>query len=82
MKGHPYQIAVGCRIRSTRKAAGYSQEGFANEAGFGRSYFGGVERGDRNVAALSLIRIAMALGVEVGDLFPPIKSLPPEPADL
>jgi len=33
-----------------------------------------VERGERNVAALNLIRIARALGVEVGDLFPPVGS--------
>lgn len=40
------------------------------EAGLGRSYYGGVERGERNIAALNLMRIAVALEVEVGELFP------------
>ena len=75
MKKHPYQIAVGEQIRAIREAKDYSQEGFANEEGFGRSYFGEVERGDRDVSMLNLIRIAQVLGVEVGDLFPPIQSL-------
>ena len=54
-----------------RKTKGFSQEGFADEAGLDRTYMGG-ERGERNLATLNLIRIAAALGVEVGELFPPI----------
>lgn len=38
-------------------------------------YMGGVERGERNVAALNLIQIAKCLNIEVGELFPPINSL-------
>lgn len=63
-------LALGGRIRSLREAKGASQEGFAEEAGLDRAYYGGIERGERNVAALNLIKIALALGVEVGDLFP------------
>jgi len=36
---------------------------------------GGIERGERNIAALNLIRITKALKIEVGDLFPSIKKL-------
>jgi len=72
-------LALGRRIRSLREARGFSQEAFAEEAGLDRTYYGGVERGERNVAALNLIRIARALGVEVGDLFPPV-GLKPLPA--
>ncbi len=79
MKRHPYLEALGEQIRALRTEKGYSQESFANEMAFGRSYFGGVERGDRNVSAINLIRIAKALDVEVGDLFPAVNSLPPEP---
>jgi len=75
MTRHPHLVALGKQIRTLRKAKGFSQETFANEMEFGRSYFGGVERGDRNVSAINLIRIAKALDVEVGDLFPKIKSL-------
>lgn len=63
-------VALGLQIRTIRQARGISQENFAIETGFGRSYYGGVERGERNIAALNLMRIAAALEVEVGELFP------------
>lgn len=52
-----------------------SQEAFADEVGLDRTYVGGIERGERNIATLNLIRIAIALNVEVGQLFPSIESL-------
>ena len=36
---------------------------------------GSVERGERNIAALNLIRIAKCLQIEVGELFPEIETL-------
>lgn len=68
-------IALGAKIRTVRQAKGFSQEAFAAEAGLGRSYYGGIERGERNVAALNLVQIATVLGVEVGELFPSLKEL-------
>ena len=64
-------VALGKQIRTLRSDKGYAQEEFANEVGLDRSYYGGIERGERNVAALNLIRIAKKLGVQVGELFPP-----------
>lgn len=62
---------LGRRIRELREQRGFSQEGFAEEIELDRAYYGGVERGERNVAALNLIRIARGLGVPVGELFLP-----------
>lgn len=62
--------AVGKRIRQMRESKGYAQEEFAYRAGIDRSYYGAVERGRYSVTALNLVRIALALEVEVGDLFP------------
>jgi len=75
MEKLPQLVALGRQIRNLRQAKGLSQETFAGEAGLDRAYYGGVERGERNVAALNLILIAAALGVEVGELFPKIKKL-------
>lgn len=75
MRRHPHLVALGATIRSIRESKGYTQEAFANEVGLDRSYYGGVERGERNIAALNIISIARALGVECGELFPPIKDL-------
>jgi len=36
----------------------------------GRSYMSGIERGVRNCSTVHLLRVAHALGVRVGDLFP------------
>ena len=63
-------LPVGERIRALREQAGVSQEEFAEIAGLDRAYYGGVERGERNIAAINLIRIAVALKIEVGELFP------------
>jgi transcriptional regulator with XRE-family HTH domain len=70
-KKHPQLALIGYRIREIRLAKGISQEQLAAISGISRSYFGGLERGERNIAALNIIRVAIALDVEVGDLFPP-----------
>ena len=74
-KKHPALIKLGNRIRDLRKAKGFSQEDFAYEVGLDRTYMGSVERGERNIAAINLIRIAKALKVEVGDIFPNVRTL-------
>lgn len=74
-KKHPALIKIGERIRELRKEKGFSQESFASEVGLDRTYMGSVERGERNLAALNLIRIAKTLDVEIGELFPAAKSL-------
>jgi transcriptional regulator with XRE-family HTH domain len=72
---NPNLVKLGKQIRMIREQRGFTQEGFAAEAEIDRSYTGGIERGERNIAALNLIRIAKTLKVEVGELFPPIKTL-------
>lgn len=74
IKDRKYLQAFGARVRALRKAAGYSQEDFALEIGLDRTYMGGVERGERNVAVLNLRKIAAGLNVSVGELFPPAKA--------
>lgn len=74
-KKHPALIKLGKKIRELRKEKGFSQENFAYEVGLDRTYMGSVERGERNIAALNLIRIAKTLKVEVGVLFPLAKTL-------
>lgn len=73
---HPALVKLGKQIRKLRKEKGFSQEEFAAEAGLDRTYMGGIERGERNIAALNLMRIAKALRVELGELFPLLKNLP------
>ena len=75
MSKDPLLVALGAKIRTIRQAKGFSQEAFAAEANLDRSYYGGVERGERNIAALNLMQIAQVLGVEVGELFPSLRDI-------
>jgi transcriptional regulator with XRE-family HTH domain len=67
----PILAAMGRTIRTVRESQALSQEKFALKAGIDRTYYAGVELGYRNVSAKNLVKIALNLGVEVGDLFPP-----------
>lgn len=58
----------GERVRSRRQELGLSQEKLAERAGLDRTYIGGVERGERNVALVNIYRIAQALGVKPSKL--------------
>jgi transcriptional regulator with XRE-family HTH domain len=51
-----------------RVSKGISQEALALMAEVDRSYLGRVERGDNNVAILTLVKIAAALETTVADL--------------
>ena len=64
-----YLCAFGARVRALRKAAGYSQEDFALEIGLDRTYMGGVERGERNLALLNIHKIANGLKISEKELF-------------
>lgn len=60
----------GARLRQLRKARKLSQEAVALKCGIDRSYLGGIERGENNVSLINIVRIAEALEVEAGELFP------------
>jgi transcriptional regulator with XRE-family HTH domain len=54
-------LAIGTAVRSYRKERGFSQEALADMTGIDRSHMGRIERGERNLSILNLIRIADAL---------------------
>ncbi len=61
-------LRFGERVRELRKAQGYSQEDFAYACELDRSYMGGIERGERNVALRNVERIAQTLGITLSQL--------------
>jgi len=65
---HPELIAFGSAVRSIRLDKGLSQEALADLAGIDRSYMGGVERGEHNIALINIKRIANALEASVSDV--------------
>jgi len=54
-------LRFGHLIQAERKAMGLSQNGFAKDCGLNRSYFGGIERGERNLTFAVLCKICNAL---------------------
>ncbi|OMB89922.1 transcriptional regulator [Mycolicibacterium conceptionense] len=67
MEGQLQKI-VGRNLRRYRLEHGYSQEAFADYMGVHRTYFGAVERGERNLTLQTLERIADFLEVDPLDL--------------
>jgi len=61
-------VSLGSTIRELRIKAELSQEAFADEVGIDRSYIGGIERGEHNVALINLLKIASALGISLTQL--------------
>ena len=61
-------IRFGQRVRSLRQDQGYSQESFAAECGLDRTYMGGIERGERNLALRNIEIIAQTLRISLSDL--------------
>ena len=59
---------IGSNIKSYRKKIGLSQEQVADLANLHRTYIGSVERGERNISALNIEKIAVVLGVESAKL--------------
>ncbi|NSL53537.1 helix-turn-helix domain-containing protein [Uliginosibacterium aquaticum] len=59
----------GRRLATLRKQRGWSQEKLALESGLARSYLGGVERGQRNIALLNILKLARTLECDPGELF-------------
>jgi transcriptional regulator with XRE-family HTH domain len=61
----------GERLRELRTERNLSQERLAELAGLDRNYIGQIERAERNVALVNIVRIAKALEVDAGALFTP-----------
>ena len=62
------RLLFGSNIARLRKEIGLSQEQLALESGIARSYLGGVERGQRNIAIVNICKLADALKLDPSEL--------------
>jgi transcriptional regulator with XRE-family HTH domain len=62
-------LTFGAAVRRYRKDKGFSQEAFADECGIDRSYMGGVERGERNIALVNVEKIINTLQMQPSEFF-------------
>jgi len=68
MTGADAKVLFGRRVRQLRKEKGVSQEAFAHQIKIDRSYYGSIERGERNVSLENICLIADGLGVPPAQL--------------
>lgn len=61
--------ALGDAVRAERAKLGLSQEDFAERCDLHRTYIGQVERGEKNVSFINLIRISKAFRSKPSALF-------------
>ena len=66
------RIIFGKRVRALRIERRLSQEKLAELADLHRNYVGGVERGERNVSLLNIVKLAHGLNVRPTKLVEPI----------
>ena len=55
------QIQFGKKVRTLRKAQGFTQESFALHCNIDRSYMGCIERGEQNISLVQIQKIAKGL---------------------
>lgn len=60
--------AVGAAIRSLRKEQGLSQEELSHRSSIDRSHMGRIERGERNLSMLNLVRISRGIGCRPSEI--------------
>ena len=59
---------LGGAVRARRLGMEISQEALADASGIDRSHMGKIERGERNVTFLNLLRISRALDCEPSEI--------------
>ena len=69
MNAGDVKALFGKRVRELRKGRGFSQEAFAQATGLDRSYYGKIERGERNVSLENIHLIARSLDIPLAELF-------------
>ena len=62
------RVQFGANLRKKRLALGLSQEKFAEKADLHWTYIGGIERGERNLSLVNIVKIARALNITPSEL--------------
>ncbi|ADH87129.1 helix-turn-helix domain-containing protein [Desulfurivibrio alkaliphilus] len=61
-------IQFGGRVKLARKNKGLSQEELASKASLHRTYIGMIERAEKNITLINMMKIAKALDVKLIEL--------------
>lgn len=61
--------ALGEAVRNERQRLDMSQEDFAERCDLHRTYIGQIERGEKNISFLNILKVANAIGAKPSELF-------------
>ena len=67
------RLVFGKRVRELREEQNLSQERLAELSELHRNYVGGIERGERNVSLLNIVKLAHGLNVKPSRLIESIR---------
>ena len=59
------QKKIGEKVRRLREAEDFSQEGFAYEKGFGRSFMSSIENGKKDLRLSTLLKLSQVFGMKL-----------------
>jgi transcriptional regulator with XRE-family HTH domain len=74
LKERAFLQEIGDRIRDRRLEMKLTQAELGEKCGLHRTFIGSVERGERNIALLNLRQIALALRIQITELFDSLSS--------
>ena len=66
-------VQFGINTKNFRKDLNISQEALASLAGLHRTYIGMIERGEKNITLINIIKLSQALDVTACELMESIK---------
>ena len=66
-------VEFGKKVRSVRKEKKFSQEELAARADLHRTYIGMIERGEKNITLINILRISHALNIPASNLLESIE---------
>lgn len=69
MNNNEFSKKFGAFIASKRNELGLSQEQFSFRSGMHRTYIGMIERGERNITLINVVKLAHALNMTLSEMF-------------
>jgi transcriptional regulator with XRE-family HTH domain len=69
MENREILLKFGKRVRQLRKEKNLSQEELSYKTDLHRTYIGMIERAEKNITLMNIEKIAIALNVEIKELF-------------
>lgn len=66
-------VEFGKKVKAARRGMDLSQEELASRANLHRTYIGMIERGEKNITLINILKISHALNISAGALLESIK---------